>query len=287
MERIFEETTIGSSKVRNRLEGSTTMIAGEASRIAAVYFSPTHTTKKIVSALAKQMGEAFGCGIEEIDLTLPSGRNRELVFGSEDIVILGLPVYGGRIPELLEDAVKAMRGDGTRAAAVALYGNREYEDALVEMEDLLTEGGFCLVGAGAFLGEHSLTDQVAGGRPDDEDMKKAEAFGNHLIQNLKEKRVPSLKVRGNRPYKARKAGAAYGPKTTDECNGCMICAKHCPVGIISFDDPKEVSEGCLHCAACVKGCPVQAKYFDADGYYMIKNMLEEKCRTRKEPELFY
>lgn len=254
--------------------------------ITTVYFSPTHTTRKTVNAVAGRMASALNRGVREIDLTLPKARERKLTFTREDVVIMGVPVYGGRIPAFLEEILKNMQGQETPVIAVALYGNREFEDALVEMADILTAGNFKLLGAGAFIGEHSLTRLIGTNRPDVEDLKLAEDFGVQMADKLKENRFQPLEIRGNRPYKERKAGAAYGPKTTTDCNGCLICAKNCPMGIISLEDPSKTADGCIHCGACVKSCPVNAKHFDSEGFYMIKNMLETNCTARKEPELY-
>lgn len=253
-----------------------------AKKVTAVYFSPTRTTAKIVRRIAGALSDA----VVETDLTLPKNRASVPRFGPDDFVILGLPVYGGRIPMFLEGPLKNMRGDNTPAVIVALYGNRAYEDALLEMSDLLTSQGFSVIGGGAFIGEHSLTSKVAANRPDEADLSIAEAFGQKLCEKLKDGTVSAVSVPGNRPYKERMAGTPYEPVTADTCTKCGLCVKNCPMGIISAEDPKLVRQGCIHCGACVKGCPAGAKKFEGPAYEKICGMLETACMERKAPELF-
>ena len=98
--------------------------------LSAVYFSPTGGTRKAVLNLAAGMGG----DIEEVDLCALKG---ERGFGPEDLVIVGMPVFGGRIHGFAAKLLKQCRGNGATAVTVAVYGNRAFEDALVELNDAL------------------------------------------------------------------------------------------------------------------------------------------------------
>ena len=50
-----------------------------------------------------------------------------------------MPVYAGRVPALAVERLKGMKTSGVKCVIVAVYGNRAYEDALVEMQDVATE----------------------------------------------------------------------------------------------------------------------------------------------------
>lgn len=50
-----------------------------------------------------------------------------------------MPVYAGRVPALAVERLKGMKTSGVKCVIVAIYGNRAYEDALVEMQDVATE----------------------------------------------------------------------------------------------------------------------------------------------------
>lgn len=112
--------------------------------VTAVYFSPTGNTKKSVEAMAA----ALDPGYKTVDLTLPSDTGVSCQFGPEDLVIIGMPVYAGRIPMVAVPRLSGLKGNGTPCILVATYGNRHYDDALVEMEDIAREHGFTVKGCG-------------------------------------------------------------------------------------------------------------------------------------------
>ncbi len=56
------------------------------------------------------------------------------------------------------------------AIAVVVYGNRNYDDALIELKDILESDGFKVVAGAAFIGEHSFSKTLAKNRPDEKDM---------------------------------------------------------------------------------------------------------------------
>ena len=61
-------------------------------------------------------------------------------FGPDDLVLFGVPVYGGRIPSPAVQTLRRMQGSRTPAVLVAAYGNREYDDALLELADIAAAG---------------------------------------------------------------------------------------------------------------------------------------------------
>ena len=127
----------------------------EMKTITTMYFSPTGTSRKISEAIADGIAGAGTFERKRIDLTKPPAREKQYEFGTEDILVLGYPVYGGRVPAVLQNVLCGLKGTATPAVLAAVYGNRDYEDALLEGQDLLAEGGFTVLAAGAFIGEHS------------------------------------------------------------------------------------------------------------------------------------
>ena len=257
-------------------------------RIRAVYFSPTHCTKKLTVKTAEKLSEVLEAKTKETDMTLPKEREKEIELNEKDVLVFGFPVYGGRIPLLLEPVIKKIKGSGNPVIIMAVYGNRNFDDALLEARDIFTKKGFRVVSAGAFIGEHSYTKNVGTGRPDTEDMKKAEEFAKETAEKIKNRdSIEILEVPGNKPYKERSAGIVAAPETGETCYDCMKCAEECPVSAISFGNPRTADiNKCIHCCACVKGCPVEAKYFDNE---MMKNfavMLETKFAGKKENIIF-
>lgn len=258
------------------------------STVHAVFFSPTHTTRATVQKVASSLAPSLTADVEVADLTLPKRRPVEVACNADDVLVFGFPVYAGRVPVVLRDEFEHLTGTGTPAVVVGLYGNRDFDDALLEAADLLEDRGFNVIAAGAFIGEHSLTARVGTARPDAADLAAAESFGRKLGERLaSDSDFAAPAIKGNRPYKELKPGGDVRPLTSDDCTSCGICVELCPLGIIDEDDPAVVDEGCLHCCACVKSCPENAKRFSSESTDMVIAMLESKCLERKEPELFW
>ena len=257
-------------------------------RLTLMYFSPTHTTKKIVGAVGKVFFEKLLCETRIADLTPLAARMRTYAFREEDVLIFGAPVYGGRVPPLLVSFLKGLQGNGARAVALSVYGNRDYDDALAETCGLLKGAGFCVCAAAAFIGEHSYTCEVGKGRPDAEDLLAASAFALTAYEKISAGKEIVKQLRGEEPYKEyspfllapKKAPSADAAK----CTHCGACIAACPVCNLAADLSDQGR--CIACAACVKGCPQHARAFDDAAVLAAKERLEKNCTARRNPEFF-
>lgn len=269
-------------------------------KINAVYFSATGTTKKLVTAIAAKISAKMGGQtVKDIDFTLPQAREKALSFTQEDLAVVGIPVYAGRVPNVLLKYLNSISGNGALAVAVVVYGNRDYDDALIELRDILDARGFIVIAAGAFIGEHSFSKTLAARRPDEKDMVLAEDFAQRIYTKLSAPVTSqSIEVKGNRPYRSYyvpndekgepvKDFRLITPKTKEEdCIDCKLCALFCPMGSIDFDDVTKMKGICIKCCACVKKCPVEARYFDDPKFIRHKQELEVNFSRRAEPEIF-
>ena len=152
--------------------------------VQSIYFSPTRTTARIVAAIARgtQLPAA-----EPLDLTPPEARTWRIEAAQDALAIIGAPVYGGRIPPEAVVRLRRLRAHETPAGIVVVYGNRAYEDVLLELRDLVIEQGFIPIAAAAFIGEHSYSTEVtpiAHGRPDVLDLAQAQEFGALIRDRL-------------------------------------------------------------------------------------------------------
>ncbi|RHG34410.1 4Fe-4S dicluster domain-containing protein [Fusobacterium varium] len=248
------------------------------------YFSPTYTTKKTVKAIA----EGLSTGFIEHDLTFSFESEEEFFLQEDEIAIVGVPVYGGRTPVITRDMLKKIHGNNSLAVAVTVYGNRDYDDALLELKDILSENGFSVIAGGAFIGEHSYSRKVGTKRPDDEDITKAIAFGKEIRKKIDtDTYTKNIEVKGNFPYREDMPVKVFSPMSNKNCIYCRKCYIVCPVGAIDKKDPELVDvEKCIHCYACVKVCTFNGREIPDNPLKNIIEFLETKCSERKEPEIF-
>lgn len=268
----------------------------------AVWFSGTGTTKKTVRRIADGLAAALKAERKDFNFTPPEARQQERTFSQEDLVVFGTPVYAGRVPNvLLPYLTGKIRGGGALAVPVVLFGNRNFDDALIELRNILAGDELHPLAAAAFVGEHSFSGVLGQGRPDERDLAQMDEFARKTAQFIGElSGVPTemVSVRGETPlrpyYTPRdRAGTPINilkvkPKTDmEKCSGCGYCAAACPMGSIDPENPDRVLGICIKCCACVKGCPAGAKYYDDPGYLYHQHELEEAYARRAAPELFW
>jgi ferredoxin len=257
-----------------------------------IYFSPTRTTRTILEGIAQGMA---GVRVAHLDLTPPAARTDGLVAAQQALALIGAPVYGGRVPLAAVERLRRLRGQDMPAALVVVYGNRAYEDALLELRDLAVEVGFRPVAAGAFIGEHSFSraaTPIAVGRPDPDDLKQARAFGERIQHKLRS--VPAvdgmgpLRVPGHSPYKEWRALSQISPvRDAARCVMCGACVTVCPMGAIAIGETVATdSSRCIVCCACVKQCPEGARVVTDVRIRQLADRLTLNCRTRQAPETY-
>lgn len=252
--------------------------------VDVVYFSPTDTSKKVALALAEGTGATE---IREFDLTTDEGSSPWPC--KADLVILTAPVYAGRVAPHALQRFRRLQAQDVPAVIAVVYGNRDYDDALIELRDEAEKLHFKVIAAGAFIGEHSFSRPqmpVAEGRPDASDLQKARDLGQKAVQKL-EKGVPedSLWVKGNVPYRAVKEQPPVAPVCLEGCTLCGKCVAVCPVHAISKSPEGKIETDaakCTLCCACVKECPFGQRVFDTP----FTKFLYENFRERREPEFF-
>lgn len=261
--------------------------------VHSVFFSPTETTRMVVQAVARGIAQNI---VKELDITLRTLPPDRPFSAKEDLFVIGAPVYAGRIPGPAIRRLNDLRGNKTPAIVITVYGNRAYDDALLELCDCCTHQGFKIIGAGAFVGKHSfssLDQPIAHDRPDAKDILMAETFGRQIRQMLRHTEsadhLQTPQIPGQRPYKPemKPAGAAGG---TDPalCIHCGQCSAHCPshnirmTGGLPVTDP----DNCIWCTACIRNCPSGARRIVLPKIGEIAGRLYDTCQIRKEPEWF-
>lgn len=248
-----------------------------------IYFSPTGGTKKVTDILADE----WNCQKTEIDLTVPDTKYEEIIFTEDDVCMIAIPVFEGRVPKTAVTRLKKMKGNRSTAIMVAVYGARAVDDAMIELKDILEEQGFCCR-AGIFaIAEHSILHIYGQGRPDDNDRAKLKEFSKEIKEKyLSGSLSDSVCVPGNRPY-TEMGGMPYTPTANESCILCGKCAADCPAEAIPKDNPRATDpEKCIFCMRCVVKCPTHARDFDPNLIRSFQEKMAPVFAGERHNELF-
>lgn len=250
------------------------------------YFSPRSTTKKIAQGVTGLWGH-----VEERDLVTKPLREDVNVPAGE-VVLVAVPVYVGRVPGVCREMLAHLKGNGGPAVAVVAYGNRAYDDALLELVDVLEHQGFRVVAAGAFIAQHSIYTTVAKGRPDADDRVAMTAFGEACkaaVERFDAAAHTRIAVKGDPEYMGKAPHSVpLKPTGNQNCIKCRACVPRCPMGAIPADDPKITDAvKCISCGACTYICPVEARGYWNEKFKETVPVFEAKCAGYKKPETFF
>ena len=242
-----------------------------------IIFSPTGGTKNAA--------DIFCGAISDSPILVDLIHPVRMAFAPEDLCVIAMPSFGGRIPSVCVDRMADLTGNGARAILLCVYGNRAIDDTLLEMKDVAKASGFVPVAAMEAVAEHSLIRTFGAGRPDGEDKAELTAFARQIADAIASGTVSEVQVPGNYPY--RPFGGSLKPFGDDTCTNCGLCSRECPVGAIPADNGKGTDcTKCISCMRCLTVCPVQARKLDAAALEKIAPMLAKVCGGRKENRLY-
>ena len=253
-------------------------------RIVQIIFSPTGGTQKVADTITAEWGEP----VEKIDLSDPKTDFAAISLEKETVAVIAVPSFGGRVPALATERLEKIHGNGARCVAVCVYGNRAYEDTLIELNDTAIACGFQVIAGIAAIAEHSIMHQYATGRPDEQDQGELRDFSRKILEKINGSPSdgPAVEVPGNRPYK-KVSSVGLVPKADHTCDLCGICAEKCPAQAISEEDPRQTDkEKCISCMRCVSICPLSARKVNAAMVSMAALAIKKACSQRKRNELF-
>ncbi|MEL7654813.1 MAG: EFR1 family ferrodoxin [Bacillota bacterium] len=259
--------------------------------IKLVCFSPTGTSKTIVQGVAKGISLR---NLELIDITNPGARAQPLQVSENELLVVAVPVYMGRVPALINAWLNSIKACNTPVVCIVTYGNRAYENALLELKDILISRGCKLIAGGAFIAEHSFSSPEfpsSVGRPDEDDLSLTELFGQKIAKKLLSilsiDQISDINIPGSYPYGGvTELWKVDFIEVSDTCLKCGICSEGCPAGAIDSENSSLINiEKCTLCCACIKHCPREARTIKPGP---IKEA-QKRCAMfieRKEPEFF-
>ncbi|MBR5534697.1 MAG: 4Fe-4S dicluster domain-containing protein [Ruminiclostridium sp.] len=247
-----------------------------------ILFSPTGGTMKTANLLTKE----FSSEVRVVDLMDRKADFSSIPFTPEDLCVVAVPSFGGRIPAPAAVRMAQMQGNGAKAILMAVYGNRTTGDMLLELKDILTKAGFRPVAALEAVARHSLFPQFAAGRPDSKDHRELVSFASQIKEKLAAESSEELTVPGSFPYQEY-TSIPLKPKADHGCVRCGHCARHCPVGAIPLESPNQTNtQVCITCMACTAFCPQRARKISPLVLFPAALALRKSCKGRKPNKLY-
>ena len=240
-------------------------------------FSPAGSTRRVAEAAAA----AWGGQPVWHDLGRTAVRAGMKV-QPQDECIIAVPCFSGRVPPVIAERIASLRGNGARTLTMVTFGNRGYEDSLLELTDLASAAGFQAAGAAAIVARHSLAPRIASGRPSAGDLSAVAEFA----RRARASRGSTVRPEGHRPYRPySRLGCA--PVSGAGCTSCKICADACPTGAIrrSAGAPADISK-CMGCMSCIQVCPRQSRSLPQEFQRQIAARLAQTAAGRARSAFF-
>jgi ferredoxin len=260
--------------------------------VKLAYFSPTGTTRAVVEAVAQGLGLS---AMDVIDLTSPAARAIPLQTTEDDLLVVAVPVYMGRVPALLHEWLESIRAQNTLAVCVVVYGNRVYDNALLELKDLVKSRGCIPIAGAAYVGEHAFSSAelpIASGRPNADDLQHARELGQRVRAKVEAissvAQAAEVVVPGVRPYGGvTQLWDVDFIAVDDTCIHCGVCAEVCPMGAVDPEDSARIDHvKCITCCACIKNCPQGARTMKPGPVMDAAIRLNARFKVPKQPESF-
>lgn len=256
-------------------------------QVKKIVFSPTGGTQRVANILGDALAKVLGAtAADPIDLADPFLDETNITVPADAFVVIAMPCFGGRAPEVAMKRLGLIKGSGAKCVVMNVYGNRDFDDALLEMEDGAIAAGFGVIAAIAAIAEHSIMHQFATGRPDATDVSNLEGFAQRIAKQVTDgENTAAPRVPGNDPY--MKAGAVpLVPKITGECVSCGKCAESCPVTAINTVDFAGDKDVCIACMRCIEVCPHDARSISKVMVKAASMAIKKAASVRKECELY-
>lgn len=249
-----------------------------------IIFSPAGGTAAAADALCAEWKAG---GLTRIDLTKPDVDFGKYSFTKDDLCIIACPVFEGRVPAMVLERLGQMHAEGTPAVFAVVYGNRHFNDALLELQDKLLELGFMPFAGVTANAQHSILHIYGTGRPDDEDKAELKEFSAKIkavLDSGAELKIAS--VPGKRPYIVLPGKTACPEFDASLCTYCGRCVFQCPAQALNMEIETDANR-CIRCMRCVNICPHYARFIPEERIKAASERLGKYFEGRKPNKLFF
>lgn len=243
-----------------------------------IYWSPTYSSYKVGTRIVKQLSKERN----ELDLC----QYQSSVTIENGLCVFAMPCYGGRIPQVALQRLQHIRGIHSLAIICVTFGNRDFEDALLELKDSVENLGFDVVGACAIVTEHNIMHVYGTGRPDEQDFLNIDHFVREVKMKIKTHEQRYLELPGQRPYKVWHAHIVPIVFEESQCVQCGLCASQCPMNAISKETFKTNMDLCINCMRCISICPKHCKSLPEEHVEGLIERLRLACQERKDNQFY-
>jgi formate hydrogenlyase subunit 6/NADH:ubiquinone oxidoreductase subunit I/flavodoxin len=233
------------------------------------YFSSTGNSLAVAGDMAK--------GIDGNCISFVSVKNQENINTEADCIGLVFPLYDFKYPRIVEECVQKMEDLSSKYIfAVCTYAIAPAH-SLIQLQQIIESQGGKLAGGFAVKMPHSGIASASIGSVEKDrllfekwELRKINII-NYVMEHMEgtvETSAPALNLFKPEMVKAFptlftflkialfKGFHALDYTAGEECNGCGICEKVCPVGNITMDKDRPLWGGhCMNCFACYHWCP--------------------------------
>ena len=231
------------------------------------YFSGTGNSKYVAQKIAQSLGERM---ISISDCL----KKKDFVFTVDDDERIGFvfPTYFYGVPSIVADFTERLelRNYKRQYTYAIVTCGTDCGGLFAEFEKLLFRRGVGLNGGAEVIlpDNYILSFNLLPDRDRQRDMFiVAESHMVTVTGQIRDRKLPPVKSSLGRFLKTRLSYPMYkyGRSTKhfyakDTCDGCGLCERICPIGIITMDDGKPSWRRCrcVQCLACLHRCPQKA-----------------------------
>lgn len=231
------------------------------------YFSGTGNSLHAARVIAKAQGETLISIAGELDKPEP-----DLIYtpGQDERVGFAFPVHAWGPPRLMLDFIRRLKIDGNPYIfSVSTCGDEEGK-ATKMLQKALAQRGLALASAFSLKMPNNY---IAGFDVDPQTLaenkiRQAEEkllYINSVVAGrqagifeLETGKMAALKSYLINPLFNRFAMGTGPFFATDDCTGCGLCERICPVHTIKVETRPHWGKACTQCLACIHHCPVRA-----------------------------